>query len=624
MSEATPLARLKETLLPNQDVRSSFLVTYGLDARFFEAEVLPALVPTKLGNDASTGSLSAYLHDADQAAATTPIDVLYDHLLGDGPQLFQSYRQITLGGQAFHPKLVTAEYEDRLRVIVASANLTRPGWTSLFELFVAEDLVQGEQHPWAAGLRTFVRGASEAAGGVRPAAQRVLDFLAAVPDAPEATLHHSFDSALIDAALPTAGVSAIDIVSPFFEGEDGDGLFDELQRRFPAAQLRLFLFASEQAEAGYVVHGPPEKLQALRDGGAELRLIHTSWDGDDDRAPDLRGLHGKLLAFRLGRRHHVVIGSANATRAALIRPVAKGGNAELVATLDMNAAQYQRLLPPSFGTDKPIRFDPGDPTGEDEPPRRDAARFVASAAYAAVAQELRLELIEGAPKLEVRYAGQPLGTAAGRSWSAPMESLGADAYVTVDAGEGPSAVPFVLVDPESLVPRGSPIDLDLEGLADLLAGRRELSHVPGDVLPPRTTNGDNGGSPIFGRGAIPWRRILAGLAGLHDDLVQQLPTPEAVRWTLANPLRLGGLLDRFKEAHEKGRFLDGDLAFALHETNLMLRRVGSATEEAPRDSAQIVDDTRRAVAEELSDLLMQTDPTIRQQLAVLEKMAGSS
>src|SRR5688572_26566421 len=102
-----PLSRLKETLVADQDVRSALLVTYGLDPRFFEAEVLPALVPGKLLADASAGSLGAYVHEADQLVATTPIEVLYDHLTGEGPQLLCAYRQVNTG-QAFHPKLLVA------------------------------------------------------------------------------------------------------------------------------------------------------------------------------------------------------------------------------------------------------------------------------------------------------------------------------------------------------------------------------------------------------------------------------------------------------------------------------------------------------------------------------------
>ena len=450
-----------------------------------------------------------------------------------------------LGGAAFHPKLLVAEYDDQIRVVVGSANLTRPGWTSLFELFVVEALERGEPHPWAVSLRTFLESAARAAGGIGAACARVAALPSRVPVASPASLHHSFAGALAQTALPAGAVSRIDVVSPFFEGEEGAGVFDHLRRRCPRRPPGLFLSAA-QTKQGYVVHGPPVKLQALRDSGAELRLIRASWDGDDDRAPDRRALHGKLLGFRVGRRHHVLVGSANATRAALLRNVAARGNAELVAQLDLGAAAYERLLPPSFATESQLTFDEVDASGEEDV-QQDAARHVNSATYEAATARLTLRLDPDAPALEVRYLDMALGTAHAPVWTTELLALGADAHVTVDAGAGPAIVPFVLLDPEALVPRGTPLDLDLEALAELLAGRRELAHAPGDELgsaPPGTVSG---GAGIFGRGAIPWRRIIAGLQGLHDDLVRQQAVPEpssgrcttrcgsAVSWTASRP-----------------------------------------------------------------------------------------
>jgi hypothetical protein len=616
VTAATPLSRLKDALVPEKDVHSAFLVTYGLDPRFFEAEVIPALVPTKLANDASAGSLSAYVHEADQTAATTPVEVLYDHLTGEGPQLLLGYRQVSLGGAAFHPKLLVAEYDDLLRVIVASANLTRPGWTSLFELFVVEELRRGQPHDWVRGLRSFVAQASEAAGGARPPAKRVLRFLEDVPNGPEMTLHHSFDAALVEVATPAGPVDGIDVVSPFFEGEDGAGLFDALSERYPGAKLRLFLSASQAAE-GFVVHGPREKLVALRDAGAELRLIRTNWEGDDERAPNRRALHGKLLGFRAGRRAHVVVGSANATRAALLRDVAGGGNAELVVTLDLDASQYTALLPPSFSTDERLTFEAVDATGEEDAVPAEASRFVTAATYEAASHRLALELRDDAPELGVAYLGRVLGRAGPPGWSTELSSLGVDAYVTVDAGAGPAAVPFVVLDPEALAPRGTPLNLGLEALAELLAGRRELVHPPGDELLSFAPGGVSGGhAALFGRGAIPWRRIIAGLRGLHDDLVRQLATSEAVKWTLDNPLRLRGLVDRFEDAWKTGRFLDGDLAYALHETSATLAQALAAADDAP-ESAALIAAAQQTIEVRQAELLRTADATIRQQLEVL-------
>ena len=135
---ASTLARLRDALPADHDVRSALLCTYGLDPRFFEAEVLPALLPpsSRRRRRRLTGR---YLHE-ERPDAVPPWKCSTTISTGDGPQLLLGYRQVALGGPAFHPKLLVAEYADRLRVVVASANLTRPGWTSLFELFVVDAL----------------------------------------------------------------------------------------------------------------------------------------------------------------------------------------------------------------------------------------------------------------------------------------------------------------------------------------------------------------------------------------------------------------------------------------------------------------------------------------------------
>lgn len=613
----TPLSRLRDSLLPDTDVRAALLCTYGLDPQFFEAEILPALLPTALGTDASAGSLSAYLYEADGATATSRIEVLYDHLVADGPQLFLGYRQIDLGGRAFHPKILIAEYEDRLRVVVASANLTRAGWTSLFELMFVDDLLPGVPHGWTSGLRSFVEATAAAAGGRGAAAERILTFLDRV-GASGSTLHHSFDGPLIEAAFPAGAPTRVDVVSPFFEGEDGTGLFDQLTSRYPKAQLVLHLAASEN-EDGYVVYGPAEKLRALREAGAELRLIHSHWDDDDDRVPERRALHGKLLAVTKGGRSHVTVGSANATRAALLHPVAQGGNAELVVTLSCGCGQLDKLLPPSMKAGDRLTFSDVDPTGQEEAVAQDAAQWVEFATYSAKTCALTLAMRADSPPLRVTYGGAVLGTTHDRSWVAPLDQLGADAFVRVDAGSGPAIVPFVVLDPEYLAPRGTPFTLDLEGLADLLAGYRQLIHPPGEELPGHAGRGAGGlDTPTFGKGAIPWRRILAGLDGLGQDLVRQFAIPDAVRWTLANPLRLGGLRARFAAAHEAGRFLDGDFAFALYET---IRTLEATLVDGfePQESAKLITATRDDVAAELDALLKDAEPGLRKQVAVLSR-----
>lgn len=619
-----PFARLREAFDPERDAQALFLCTFGLDAPFFESEILPTLLPSGLPLDPQAGSRAGYLRAADEVLASTPIEVWYNHMVSEGPRLpLVTYRQAANNRAAFHPKLSLVDYGDRLRAVVSSANLTRSAWTSLFELFVVEDLVADEPHPWSVPLQRFVRDAADAANGLTPAAEAMLHRLALIPSTDGEALFSSYDGALKETTWPEGPIDRIDVVSPFFEGEGGEGLFDALTDRYPGVTLRLFLAAAEN-ETGYTVHGPPDKLQSLKDSGAEIRLIYPMWEGDDHEAPVRRTLHGKLLAFTKGRESHAVVGSANFTRAALARSVEQGGNAELVATLTTSKRALESVLPPSFTTEERLTFVAADPSEEDVAPEVDAARFVVSASYRAHSGEIEVRLTDDAPALQIAYSGRVLGTATGRTWRANLARLDADAFVTVDAGEGRAIVPLVVEDPESFEPRGSASALDLEGFCDVLSGRREPVAVSGDALEPSLGPPVAGqADPVLGGGrAIPWRRILAGIAGLRDDLIRQRPSSHAVAWTIHNPTRLAGLRRRLEAAHERGVLKDGDLAFALFDLARALRAAGDAASDHDESEALIRDATEAAEAD-LARLLDRASPELARQLRVLEEAHGT-
>jgi len=612
-------ARLRDAFDPDTDAQAAFLCTFGLDAPFFESEILPSLVPTSLPFDPQAGSRGAYLHAADEVLGTTPVEVVYDHMVSEGPQLMATYRRVMTGPGAFHPKLALVDYGDRMRAVISSANLTRPAWTSLFELFVVEDLMVGTPHRWAGPLQRFVSAAAGAADPPTRCTETILNKLALIPPAEPEALHSSYDGALQGTTWPAGSVDRIDVVSPFFEGEDGTGVFDALVQRYPDARLRLHL-AATQTDTGYEVHGPGEKLRRLRGSGAELRLVRPMWEADDDGAPARRTLHGKLIAFTKGSKSHVVVGSANFTRAALAQRVAHGGNAELVATLNISKRALEAALPPSFATEDRLTFVASDPSEEDIHADADAARFVVSASYSGRRARIELELAPDAPPLEVAYEGKVIGTAIDSTWGAGLDRLGADTFVTVDAGDGPAIVPLEVVDPESLEPRGTPLQLDLESFCDLLSGRREPMFAVGEELAPSAGAPASGhdGAGLHAGGAIPWRRILAGIAGLRDDLVRQLARPQAVAWTIDNPTRLAGLRRVLGEAHNRGVLKDGDQAFALFELVHALRAV--RREGADHDeSLSLVLAAEASVEGDLDILLRGADADIARQLQLLRE-----
>jgi hypothetical protein len=617
----TRLARLKDAFLTDREPERALFCTYGFDARFFESEVIPALFPTSLGLDRDSGSHDAYLHAADVALARPAISVFYDHLLGDGPELIYGTWRVDVAPRAFHPKLMVLDYGNVIRAVIGSANLTRAAWTGLLELFVVADLVPGERHPWAEGLRRFV---SELVARV-PVDQGKLgsEILGNLSDVSNMTgssrVTSSFDEPLLDAILDGVGdVRRVDAVTPFFEGSDGPGVFDELRRRIGSPGGRLYT-ASEDADGRPCVSGPPEKLRQLTAvGGWELHSVNKVWDGDQEDAP-LRGLHGKLLSVAHSGGVRVMIGSANLTRAALLHR-APGANVELVVIADGTNSDLKHMLPQAtrLASDGVDFVDRGDPSGEDDAAQAGAERYVLEASYRASAARLALVLAPDSPQLTIRYGEAPLqGTTAGGTWTAALE-LAASRYVTIDDGQKPGFVPFVVIDQEALAPRGNATAIGLETFFDILAGTREPP-TPADGDPREVTDGAVGAAGVVGgRGAIPWRRFLAAVAGIGRELERERENLRGLSFVIENPTRLRGLIDRLHQARDDLRFTSADLLYAFYELGRELRRVLQLT-DADR-SRDLLDAAAREVERRALELEGSAGARVVEQLQVLNDM----
>jgi hypothetical protein len=253
---STAFSRLREVFLDDREPQQALFCTYGLSAEFFEGEVLPALFPERLQLDRLAGSAAGYLNAADRTLQSVPVTVFYDHLLGDGNQLQYVADKVPVSG-AFHPKLMLLDYGDRLRAVVSSANLTRAAWTQLLELFLVEDLVPHEPHPWADGLRRFVlRLASELPIERRAEVEQLAARLppGAAVDA-RGAVFSSWDGLLLPLALDGfPQPSHVDVVTPFLEGADGDGVFD----RFEAFRQRVGCSSMRARPAAATSSGAPK------------------------------------------------------------------------------------------------------------------------------------------------------------------------------------------------------------------------------------------------------------------------------------------------------------------------------------------------------------------------------
>lgn len=569
----TAFARLRDVFLPGLEPERAVFCTYGFDARFFETEVLPAMLSESLALDREAGSSDGYLNAADVALQRRDVSVFYDHLLGDGPELLYGCWPVDMLPRRFHAKLILLDYGDRTRVVVGSANLTRAAWTSLLELWVVEDLVPGVPHAWASGLRRFLSHLATRIPTQQPERRAGISaMLESVPDGGgDERIVSTWDEPLLDAFFASLSpVTTLNVVSPFFEGSDGPGVFDALKQRAPTARGELY--ASVSLDDGKPrMSGPPAKLAELFSTNRwRLHAVRAVWDGDDGDAP-LRALHGKLLTATHNGGSRVMIGSANVTRAALLGRASTSessgpANVELVLLRDGSRQASTALLPQAdpLDFDEVEVVDRGDPTGEDDEQAAGPDRHVVSATYRAESLLLKVLVSPDAPSLTMTYDGRALDKMTEQEFQVRVE-LGTPRYVVVDDGTDSGMAPFTVVDPERMLPRGTSRSVDLETFLGLLAGGRELPLRGGEDQPGATGPGAVDDGIVGSKGAIPWRRYLAAVRGLGAELERERDGARGLRFVLENPIRMAGLLIHLNEAYDRRRFTAADLLYALYE-----------------------------------------------------------
>lgn len=621
----TTFARLRDVFVAGMEPERAVFCTYGFDARFFETEVLPAMLSESLAVDREAGSSDGYLNSADVALQRREISVFYDHLLGDGPELLYGCWPVDVLPRRFHAKLLLLDYGERIRVVVGSANLTRPAWTSLLELWVVEDLVPGVPHTWAGGLRRFLSHLAVRVPEQQPEHRATIAaMLERVPDRRgNERIVSTWDEPLLDAffaSLPP--VTTLNVVSPFFEGAEGPGVFDALKQRADTARGELY--ASVSVDEGRPrVSGPPAKLAELF-ATKRWRLygVRPVWDGDEEHAP-LRALHGKLLSATHSGGSRVMIGSANVTRAALLGRASTAersgpANVELVLLRDGSRQACAPLLPQadSLDFDDVDVVDRGDPTGEDDEQAAGPDRHVISASYRAELQLLEVLVAPDAPRLAMTYDGRALAETTNQTFRATLE-LGIPRYVVVDDGTDTGIMPFTVVDPERMLPRGTARSVDLETFLALLAGGRELPLRAHEDQTGTTGPGSIDDGVVGTKGAIPWRRYLAAVRGLGTELERERDGPRGLRFVLENPIRMAGLLSHLDEAYDRRRFTAADLLYAVYELEQEIARVLALTTEA--DCRAMLDDSLQGLTGRRGELLAHTDSTVTKQMVLLER-----
>ena len=320
--------------------------TFEFDAEFFENELLPRFLCLRFDH---TESQRAFNFERKQGLATARVAVLVDASKFDPRQSTLQWDQIPIQvpGGIQHGKLTLIAWERLVRLIVGSANLTRPGYRRNRELFATLDFFDNSDSAplkilldaldfvetlcvWSRALPAATARVSQTVEEVRMRAQRWLnapkDF--SPRERPRATLvvghpAHPPGSArsVIDQVIQLwrqRRVVGVTVMTPFVGPQDEeDQVLSRLCELPMARDVQGRLIVPEKPAP----EGTKRRIAALPENfrrcweerfrhNASVLLVPPSVEGMDEPP---RQLHAKAILIQGNDHEMLMIGSSNFT-----------------------------------------------------------------------------------------------------------------------------------------------------------------------------------------------------------------------------------------------------------------------------------------------------------------------
>lgn len=308
--------------------RAIVACTYAFSADYFKALLERWAEVACVGRDTDEPSFSSI-----------PVDVVCDRARYAGHHIGFNVTWWPIKGRLFHPKLVLALFEDEVVWSDGSLNLTPSGWQRNREVAMlhrpGRKVLPRELRellaalPGVAGAKHILDGTTSLAPGQGPG-----DFLTSLTR-PIGTRYLSAGPRL---------ASEVHLVAPFFEANESHGAsIDEgwlraLAERYPDALFHVYLPCLD---------AEPLRLQGSRTLFEAAEQILDQPIVFHPVMPAPGPLHGKVACVFFRRWSveyaHVLVGSANMTRAALM---ARGprANVETSWILELRAKAARRFL----------------------------------------------------------------------------------------------------------------------------------------------------------------------------------------------------------------------------------------------------------------------------------------
>jgi hypothetical protein len=632
--------------------------TFTFDAQFFEVECLGRFI--QMDTHPSETESVGYLIEREEKLASVRACVLADrrHARTKESQRWDVL-PVVVPSAAQHAKISILCWANRVRVIIGSGNLTKPGYRKNLEVYGCLEAARGETGQvseilscadFIARVLSLTLGDETHPGPKRRALDALSDLWAHVRGWPQASDRGarvvplfsgtgvSVFSQLRDAWSGASPPRTAEVLSPFFDEASNSsemikGLAGVMSKRRPR---RIdFYFPTEELQEGLTrVRAPLELVRAARDFG-DVKVSEVPLEQSDE----IRPLHAKMLSLSNEEWWLFLVGSSNFTRAGY-------GLNDRAANLEANMAYIMRRADseanalervwPELGRELDVNDDRllWEPTFEEEGENEGEVtvalpRSLCEALYDAGAKPPRLLVLlgEGLPAWwRIKVHGEEIvnsdgwGDGAGE-FSVEWEDRPVPFVLNVEwrggSAEYAADWPVNVVELGHLPPPDELRNLKLEELIEILSSTRPLHVAAAHVMRKRAkhTATDIQLDPHKRVNTETFllrrtKRVAVALERLRQRLERPVMNVEALDWRLRGPVGPMAIASAFRR--EAATEVEG--LFFLAELALTLRRVRA--EEAARgglSTHQVKERLRASIAEveELAaPLLSSTDSAI--------------
>lgn len=587
--------------------------SFTFDAGFFVEECLARCL--NLQSDAEEDGL-AHLVELEEKLAQSRCIALVDQAHASGTRTLRWDLLVARVPEAImHAKVTVLVWAAHVRLIVASANITAPGYRTNREVFGVLDYHPESRAPLPVlqDILGFLSQLARQHVDDSPARGRWMEVLRLAGK--KAATWGDAEPGGIRAVLTGLGQpdaltqlredvwpmkrppSFARVGSPFFDNHP--------DRNLPAE--RLWSMIARGSEIWWEVAGrvesrkphvvslkAPRTLQTASPPApaAQKFILMPEKDEDDER----RDLHAKWLWLKNDRAALYLMGSANFTSSGLglgSRPNVEAGLAYIAhGTAETRALGRVRIVGEDVGEDADLRFDPAK---NDEEADGDSGRLplaFGSAVFTGTALRLSFHADRTPPAgWEARantsdgrvIATEAVWTAAGRAtpWEIPWDDTTPPSLLALCWPKtGQTAWwPVTLESAAALPPPDALRNLSLEKLIEILASDLRLSEVIKRQMRPRKPTSEDPGQSLDAHDLVQTShhllrragRVGAALTGLRRRLEQPATSLDALAWRLGRPvgaLALADALQKEAQSAEERLFLLTELMLQLGHVTL--------------------------------------------------------